>query len=145
MTEIDRTLRIKLLCDFKNLSELKGLEVFLSKFFREEILLFVGTQFRELKEILDFVFSTDFGYWNKIVNEQIKKKEELELITQALGDEAEVLRKKIRVLNEKNTEFIDQNALNKSLEAEVERLNNLNSTMNKQYLDLENMKLTMEE
>lgn len=79
------------------------------------------------------------------MNEQIKKKEELELITQALGDETEVLRKRIRELNQKNTEFIDQEAMNRNLEAEVERLNALNQSMNKQYLDLESIKLALEE
>jgi hypothetical protein len=115
-------LKIKLLWSFKNTPDLKGLEMWLSKYLRDEILEYVGKWFRELKELLEFVFKTDFSNWSMLLGEENRRKKELEIITQALGEEIEELRNKANILIEKNARRIDFETINSNLEGSLARV-----------------------
>jgi hypothetical protein len=116
LSQIDRALKIKLLCNFKNMDELSGLEMWLSKYLREEILGYIGIWFKELKELLEFVFKTDFTNWSTLLNRENSKRQELEIITQALGEENKKVREKSDKLMEKNSVRINYETMNQNLD-----------------------------
>lgn len=91
ISQIDHVLKIRLLQEFKNLPELKGLELWLSKFLRGEVLKYLGATFVELQDLLQFIFSTDFKNWDELMTAELEKNYEQELLIGILGQEKDEL------------------------------------------------------
>lgn len=73
---------------------------------------YIGVWFRELQDLIKFIFKTDFNNWNRLLNEQTKRNSEFEIITQALGEEIKQLKRKSNKLIEKNAQRIDYETIN---------------------------------
>jgi hypothetical protein len=105
---------------------MEGLELWMSQFLREEVIQYLDYSFKELKCIIEYIFETDFSNWDKLMQTETKKKNELENITCNLGEE-------IKRLNEKLNKLVLKNEGRLKMEEKILKLEEENSNIKNKF------------